>query len=340
MTKKLLEVLKGKALNPPPLWMMRQAGRTLPEYRQVRQKAGHFLNLCYDPQLASEVTLQPIRRFDFDAAIIFSDILLIPHALGRKLDYRQGEGPVMEPLVSDDIEKFKIDEALPRLEPVLESLRLVRQQLRQDKSLIGFCGAPWTVATYMIAGHATPDQAPARLFFYQQPEAIQKLLNILADISADYLIKQIEAGADVVQIFDSWAGVLDEKAFEICAIQPVKRMVARIRARFGHVPIIGFPRGAGLFYRDYALKTGVTALSLDWTVPLDFAQILQQSTPVQGNLDPLRLLAGGAALEQGIEAILEKLELRPFIFNLGHGVEATTPLDHIEKMIKQVRNFK
>jgi len=344
MTKKLLNVLSGKACFPPPLWMMRQAGRTLPEYRQVRQQAGHFLNLCYNPHLACEVTLQPIRRFDFDAAIVFSDILLIPHALGRKLDYLTGEGPVMEPLAATDIAQLQMDKALARLEPVFETLQLVRQQLETDKALIGFCGAPWTVATYMIAGKPTPDQAPARLFFYQQPQLMQELLDKIADISADYLIKQIEAGADLVQIFDSWAGVLDEESFEACAIRPVKRMVTRIRAHFAgthfaDVPIIGFPRGAGLFYRHYAAKTGVTALALDWTVPLDFAADLQKSTPIQGNLDPLRLLAGGICLEQGIEAILTRLGKGALIFNLGHGIEATTPLDHIQQMITQIRRF-
>jgi len=338
MTKKILKVLHGENIFPPPLWLMRQAGRTLPEYRQLRQKAGQFLNLCYDPKLACEATLQPIRRFNFDGAIIFSDILLIPHALGRKLDYKTGEGPVMEKLEFEDIEKLQIDKALMRLEAVFEALRMTRQQLESDKTLIGFCGAPWTVATYMIAGHATPDQAPARLFFYQQPRLMQKLLDILADISADYLIKQIEAGADVVQIFDSWAGVLDEQAFEICAIQPIKRMVARIRTRFTDVPIIGFPRGAGLFYRDYAFKTGIGGLSLDWTVPLDFASDLQKSIPIQGNLDPQRLVAGGMALENGIDMILSKLGKNPLIFNLGHGIEASTPLEHIGQLIKRVRD--
>jgi len=339
MTKKILQILNGKIIFPPPLWMMRQAGRTLPEYRQLRQKAGHFLNLCYDPDLACEATLQPIRRFDFDAAIIFSDILVVPHALGRKLDYKSGEGPIMEPLDPQDIEKLQYDEVFEKLEPIFQALRLVRKNLADDKALIGFCGAPWTVATYMIAGHATPDQAPARLLFYQQPKLMQKLLDILADISANYLIKQIEAGADLVQIFDSWSGVLDEVGFEACAIWPVKKMVKHIRSRFPDVPIIGFPRGAGLFYRDYAQKTGVTAVSLDWTIPLDFAAEVQNQSPIQGNLDPQRLVAGGDALEQGVEAILTKLALKPLIFNLGHGVEATTPLDHIEKMITQVRYF-
>jgi len=340
MTKKILQVLKGSPVFPPPLWLMRQAGRTLPEYRQLRQKAGHFLKLCYDPDMACEATLQPIRRFDFDAAIIFSDILVIPHALGRSLDNKNGEGPIMEPLGPQDIEKLIFENSLEKLEPVFQALTLVRQNLSKDKALIGFCGAPWTVATYMIAGRATSDQAPARLFFYQQPQLMQKLLEILADISADYLIKQIEAGADLVQIFDSWAGILDEASFEACVIEPVKRMVERIRNRFSSVPIIGFPRGAGFLYRDYAKKTGVTALSLDWTIPLDFAVQLQKKTPIQGNLDPQRLVAGGASLEQGVEAILTKLAFKPFIFNLGHGVEAATPLDHIEKMITQIRNFK
>jgi len=333
MSKKILDVLNGTTLTPPPLWMMRQAGRTLPEYRQLRQKAGHFLNLCYNPDLACEATLQPIRRFDFDAAIIFSDILVVPHALGRHLDYKIGEGPVMDPLNPQDIENLKSDEALEKLEPIFKALQQVRQNLKNDKALIGFCGAPWTVATYMIAGRATSDQAPARLFLYQQPQKMKKLLEILADISADYLIKQIEAGADLVQIFDSWAGQLDEKGFDFCAVEPVKRMVKRIRRRFQDVPIIGFPRGAGLFYQDYAQKTNVTALSLDWTVPLDFGSQLQNQVPIQGNLDPQRLLAGGQALKEGVEAILTKLGSKPLIFNLGHGVEAKTPLAHIEKMI-------
>jgi len=340
MSCKILQVLKGDCLSPPPLWLMRQAGRTLPEYRQLRQKAGHFLNLCYNPDFACEATLQPIRRFDFDAAIIFSDILLIPHALGRQLDYKTGEGPVMEPLKAEEITKLQQQDALSKLEPVFEALRLVKGNLSSHKALIGFCGAPWTVATYMIAGCATPDQMPARLFCYQQPEMMNKLLEILADISADYLIKQIEAGADLVQIFDSWAGILDENSFDSCAILPVRRMVRRIRARFPEIPIIGFPRGAGLFYKNYVQKTGITALSLDWSVPLDFAASLQENHPIQGNLDPQRLVAGGEALEQGIDNILNKLGKGPLIFNLGHGIEATTPLDHIYKMVAQIRNFK
>jgi len=281
-----------------------------------------------------------VRRFDFDAAIIFSDILLIPHALGRQLDYKTGEGPVMEPLELDDIDKLQKEQVLFKLEPVFQALRLVRDNLSYCKALIGFCGAPWTVATYMIAGRATPDQAPARLFYYKYPEKMEKLLEILADISADYLIKQIESGADLVQIFDSWAGILDEKSFEACAITPVKRMVKRIRVSFPNVPIIGFPRGAGLFYKDYAQKTGVSALSLDWNIPLDFAASLQAKTPIQGNLDPQRLVTGGKALEEGINNILHKIGKGPLIFNLGHGIEATTPLENIEKMVAQLRNFK
>jgi len=340
--KKLLRVLQGEAITPPPVWLMRQAGRYLPEYRALRQQANGFLDLCYNPQLACEITLQPVRRFGFDAAILFSDILVVPHALGVDVRFEEGKGPLLAPLAPEDTayftQKARENISLERLSASFETIHAVKKQLASNTSLIGFCGAPWTVATYMIAGHGTVDQAPARAFLYRYPHEMQLLLDLLADVSADYLIGQIEAGADVVQIFDSWAGVLDEPSFATCAIAPVRRMVARIRLRFPHTPIIAFARGAGLFYQTYASQTGVNALGLDWAVPLSFAACLQEQCPVQGNLDPLRLVAGGKALSQSVQAILQALEKKPFIFNLGHGILPQTPLSHVEQLLDLIRD--
>ena len=339
MTKKLIEVLSGKTLSPPPVWLMRQAGRFLPEYREVRKQAGSFLDLCYNPRLAFEVTMQPIRRFGFDAAILFSDILVVPHALGRNLRFEEKKGPILDPLSVNEIENLNVEKAQERLAPSFETLSLLKTALAHDTTLIGFCGAPWTVATYMIAGHGTPDQAPARLFGFTHPEAMKTLLEILADVSADYLVNQVKSGAEVLQIFDSWAGVLDEQSFDEYVIYPIKRMVQRIRKVFPEVPIIGFPKGAGALYENFARKTGVTAVGLDWSVPLSFAKKLQQITPVQGNLDPLRLVSGGAALETGINNIIENLGHGPLVFNLGHGITPQTPIENVERLVKLVRNF-
>ena len=339
MTKKVLEVLSGKTLSPPPIWLMRQAGRFLPEYREVREKAGSFLDLCYNPRLAFEVTMQPVRRFGFDAAILFSDILVVPHALGRNLRFEEKKGPILDPLSVNEIENLNVERAQERLAPSFETLSLLKTALPRDTTLIGFCGAPWTVATYMIAGHGTSDQAPARLFGFSHPEAMKSLLEILADVSADYLINQVKSGAEVLQIFDSWAGVLDEESFDSYVIYPINRMVQRIRKVFPEVPIIGFPKGAGALYENFAGETGVTALGLDWSVPLFFAKKLQQITPVQGNLDPLRLVSGGVALEKGIETILENLGQGPLVFNLGHGITPQTPIKNVERLVKLVRNF-
>lgn len=333
----MLEVLKGEKSFPPPIWMMRQAGRYLPEYRQVRKEAGSFLDLCYNPDLAVEVTLQPIRRFGFDASILFSDILVIPHALGRDLSFEEGRGPIMTPIRPEEIANLEASGFHDHLAPVYETVRRLRKELPDETTLIGFCGAPWTLATYMIAGHGTPDQAPARLFSYRHPEAFSKLLEMLADCSADYLIRQIEAGADTVQIFDSWSGVLDESGFENCCVKPVARIVKKVREVHPNVPIIGFPKGAGTRYDSYRQKTGVTGLGIDWTVPMAQAKFLQDSGAVQGNLDPLRLVAGGDALTKGVETILEALADGPFIFNLGHGITPETPIEHVEQMISLVR---
>ncbi|MER8365072.1 uroporphyrinogen decarboxylase [Mesorhizobium sp. M1378] len=334
----VLDVLRGKAAFPPPLWMMRQAGRYLPEYRETRRRAGSFLDLCYDPDLAVEVTLQPIERFGFDASILFSDILVVPHALGRDVRFEEGRGPLLMPITAAEIAALEGETFHVNLEPVYETVRRLRARLPDETTLIGFCGAPWTVATYMIAGHGTPDQAPARLFAYREPAAFLRLLKVLADHSAAYLIRQIDAGADAVQIFDSWSGVLDEASFELFCVQPVAEIVRQVKAAHPDVPIIGFPKGAGDHYRSYRQKTGVAGLGLDWTVPLSTAKELQRDGAVQGNLDPLRLVAGGKALGDGVAAILKALGDGPLIFNLGHGITPETPLAHVEQMVKLVRS--
>lgn len=335
--RKVLRVLKGQTQFPPPIWMMRQAGRYLPEYRETRAKARGFLDLCYTPDLAVEVTLQPIRRFGFDAAILFSDILVVPHALGRDLTFEENRGPVMTPISAKEIDAIDASKFHERLAPVYETVRRLRSELPGETTLLGFCGAPWTVATYMVAGHGTPDQAPTRLFGYREPEAFKALLDTLADVSADYLVRQIDAGADAVQIFDSWAGVLDETSFNAWCVKPVKRLVDRVRAQRPEAVIIGFPRGAGLLYGDYRRKTGVDALGLDWSVPLSQAKTLQGEGAVQGNLDPQRLVAGGAALDAGVDAILTTLGDGPLVFNLGHGITPDAPIGHVERMIDRVR---
>lgn len=335
--RKALEVMKGERFEVPPIWMMRQAGRYLPEYRATRQHAGSFLDLCYNPDLAVEVTLQPIRRFGFDASILFSDILVIPHALGRDLRFEEGRGPLMTPMEASDIPGLDPSRLHEHLAPVYETVRRLREELPPETTLIGFSGAPWTLATYMIAGHGTPDQAPARIFSYLEPQLFRQLLTLLADACADYLIRQIEMGADAVQIFDSWAGILDGESFQAFAVEPVERITARVHAAYPNVPVIGFPKGAGTRLETYRAETGVDVLGLDWTVPLAQAKRLQARGAVQGNLDPLRLLAGGRALDEGVDAILRELGDGPLVFNLGHGITPPTPTAHVERMIERVR---
>lgn len=338
--RKVLEVLGGGTVFPPPIWMMRQAGRYLPEYRETRAKAGGFLELCFNPELAVEVTLQPIRRFGFDAAILFSDILVAPYALGRDLRFEEGRGPLMTPIDVGGIERMDGSRFHETLAPVYETVRRLRSELPSETTLLGFCGAPWTIATYLIAGEGTKDQASARLFAYQHPEAFATLLATIADWSGEYLVRQIDAGADAVQIFDSWAGVLDEASFHAFCVEPVRRIVERVRQKHAGVPIIGFPRGAGALYEGYREGTGVTALGLDWSVPLSQAKRLQGEGPVQGNLDPLRLVAGGKALEDGVDAILAALGDGPLIFNLGHGITPEAPIANVETMIARVRGAR
>ncbi len=333
----LMRVLNGEALEVPPVWLMRQAGRYLPEYRAMRAQANGFLDLCYTPELAIEVTMQPIRRFDFDAAILFSDILVIPDALGRKVRFEEGKGPLLEPIDEAGMDALEPVDVRGRLKPVLETVAGLRGELPGKTTLLGFCGAPWTVATYMVAGKGTPDQAPARLLAYRDPERFETMLNLIADVSADYLVAQLQAGADAVQVFDSWSGVLDEDQFERWCVAPMKRIVDKVRSEVPGAKIIGFPKGAGRLYETYRQKTGVTALGLDWTVPLPAAAELQAQGPVQGNLDPLRVVAGGKALDEGIDRILETLGKGPLIFNLGHGITPQAPVEHVEQLLKRIR---
>lgn len=335
--RKIIDVMNGAHIEPSPIWVMRQAGRYLPEYRELRKTAKNFLDFCYTPDMAVEATMQPIKRFGFDAAILFSDILVMPDALGRDVHFVTGEGPRMTPLTDGDIDKLKIDNVRPHLAPVFEAIKRLRVELPDETTLLGFCGAPWTVATYMIAGRGTPDQAPSRLFMYRQPEDLAKLLDILADASAEYLIAQIDAGVDAVKIFDSWAGVLDETAFENNCIKPVKRMVARVRAARPQAKIIAFPKGAGHFYKGYVEKTGVDMVALDWTVPLSFAAELQKDSPVQGNMDPLRVVAGREAIRQGVDRIMDALGSGPFVFNLGHGITPEANPDDMDYLVRYVR---
>ena len=337
--KPFLRVLDGEALSPPPVWLMRQAGRYLPEYREIRAKFPTFLDFCYAPKAASEATLQPIRRFGFDAAILFSDILVVPDALGQKVSFEANEGPRLEPIVSaQDFARLNEAIDLKRLAPVFETIERVRGALPATTALIGFCGAPWTVASYMIAGRGTPDQAPARLFAYREPELFQRLIDRLVEASVDYLARQIESGVEAVQIFDSWAGVLPAGEYERWCLAPIKQIVAGVRRRHKDARVIGFPKGIGPRLDDFAAQTGVDALGLDSAVdPLWAAQNIPSAKALQGNLDPVALLAGGAALEAGAARILKAFRGRQHIFNLGHGVAQPTPLAHVEALMRLVR---
>jgi uroporphyrinogen decarboxylase len=340
--KPFVDVLSGRRQAVPPIWMMRQAGRYLPEYRELRTKAGSFLDLCFSPELAAEVTLQPVRRFGFDAAIIFSDILVVPYALGREVRFEVGEGPRLDPLdTPDKIATLASEADFTKLEPVCEALSRVRAALSQATALIGFCGAPWTVATYMVAGKGTPDQAPARLLAYRHPEAFATIIDVLVETSIAYLIRQLEAGADALQIFDTWAGVLSPREFARWSVEPTRRIVEGVRKARPDAKIIGFPRGAGAQLPDYVAATGVDAVSIDWTAaPALIRERVQSKVAVQGNLDPLALIAGGAALDQAIDDVLANYASGRLIFNLGHGIQPETPIAHVEQMIARVRAYK
>ncbi len=337
--KPLLRVLAKQREAVPPVWLMRQAGRYLPEYRAVREKAGGFLDLCFNPELAAEVTLQPVRRFGFDAAILFSDILVVPLALGRKVEFLVGEGPRLEPL-ADAAGLAALRETADQdvLAPIYETVQRVKASLNERTALIGFCGGPWTVATYMVAGEATPDQAPARLFAYRDPDNFARLIERLVLTSIDYLVGQLKAGAEVVQIFDTWAGVLGPEQFERWCISPTQKIVEGVRWQFPNAKIIGFPRGAGAMALPFVEMTGVNAIGIDWTFERAIARdTLQSRVPVQGNVDPLALLAGGAALDREVDDVMKELAGGPLIFNLGHGILPETPLTNVERMLRRVR---
>jgi uroporphyrinogen decarboxylase len=336
---RLLSTLSGEALDPPPIWLMRQAGRYLPEYREVRAKTGSFLDLCLNPTLAAEVTLQPLRRFDLDAAIVFSDILVVPYALGQKVEFVEGEGPKLEPVRNGkDLARLDRASAEERFAPVYETLTRVVPELPDGVPVIGFCGAPWTVATYMVEGQGSKDQAEARLWAYRDPASFQDLIDLLVETSTAYLLGQVKAGATVLQIFDSWAGGLPEDEFARWCSYPTRAIVVGVKAQAPGVPIIGFPRGAGPLAETYARETGVDALGCDTSMPLGFMRkTLQARLPVQGNLDPLLLLAGGEHMEARVATILNTLGGAPFVFNLGHGILPDTPPEHVAKLVALVK---
>ena len=337
--KALLRALRGETLSPPPIWLMRQAGRYLPEYQETRQKAGGFLDLCYTPELAVEVTLQPIRRFGFDAAILFSDILVVPHGLGQKVWFEAGHGPKLEPLAGrEDLARLHLEETVEALGPVYEAVRRLREELPAETALIGFAGAPWTVASYMIEGGSSKDFAAAKHWAYEDPDGFQALIDLLIEATAQHLIAQADAGAEVVQIFDSWAGVLPEPELRRWSLAPLTEVTAKVKAVHPELPVILFPRGAGLLYEAFAEEAGADALSLDTTVPLDWAaETLQPKVALQGCLDPIVLAAGGTALEDSVARILEKLGGGPFVFNLGHGIVPQTPPENVARLVELVR---
>ena len=344
--KNLLRVLNGEALEVPPVWLMRQAGRYLPEYRAVRARAGSFLELCYTPELAEEVTLQPIRRFGFDAAILFADILLVPHALGQELRFVEGEGPRLDPVAdAAALGRLKpVDEIDEVLEPVYATVARLARSLPDEVALIGFAGAPWTVASYMVAGRGTPDQGPARVWMYRDPEGFSRLIDLITEATVHYLDRQIEAGAEAVKLFDSWAGSLTPEMFVRFAIDPARRIVAALKARHPRVPVIGFPRGAGAMYPEFATATGVAAVALESAVLLGWARrAMSPSGPgkrgvaLQGNLDPMLMVTGGAALTQAVKGIVATMRGAPHIFNLGHGITPDADPAHVEQLLRAVR---
>jgi uroporphyrinogen decarboxylase len=339
-TLRLLRALAGEALTPPPIWLMRQAGRYLPEYRAVRENAGGFLDLCYAPALAAEVTLQPIRRYGFDAAILFSDILVVPDALGQRVAFVEGEGPRLEPIrIEADLNRLSREATRSKFARICETVARLRQDLPRDTALIGFCGAPWTVATYMVEGQGSPDQRAARLWAYRDKDGFSRLIEILVEASIDYLSLQVEAGADALQVFDTWAGSLPPAEFAAWVVEPTARIVREVRAKHPHVPIIGFPRGAGEKCALYAQETGVQGLGCNTSMAVGhMATLARGGLAVQGNLDPMALIVGGDALDQQGRAIVRGLAGLPHIFNLGHGILPETPPENVSRLVGLVRD--
>jgi uroporphyrinogen decarboxylase len=335
--KPLLAVLKGERRDPPPMWLMRQAGRYLPEYRALRAARGGFLDMAYDPATAAEITLQPLRRFPFDAGILFSDILIVPHAIGQKLSFVAGEGPRLAPPLAD-ASLEGLQPVLERLEPIWATVERVKAELSPQTTFLGFAGSPWTVATYMVAGQGSREQAEARSLAYQDPGRFEAIIRRIEAVTLDYLSGQVKAGVDAVQLFDSWAGSLAPSEFERWVIAPTARIVEAFRARHPETPVIGFPKGAGGKLRAYAGETGVDAIGLDETVdPVWADRELPKNLPVQGNLDPLALIAGGDTLGSATKRILDAFAARPHIFNLGHGIQQTTPIAHVEQLVQLVK---
>ncbi len=335
--KPILAVLGGARVDPPPVWFMRQAGRYLPEYRELRAERGGFLDLVYDADAAAEVTLQPLKRYGFDAAILFSDILIVPHALGQNLQFLAGEGPDLSPRLADHALET-LQTAPQHLEAIYRTVAKVKAGLPPQATLIGFAGSPWTVATYMVHGSGSKEQAAARLMAYGEPKRFAALIDAISVMTVDYLSGQIDAGAEAVQLFDSWAGSLSPDQFTRWCVEPTRAIVDALRARHPHIPIIGFPKGAGGKLADYAIETGVDAIGLDESVdPVWADQVLPDGLPVQGNLDPMALLAGGEVLTGAIRRIRSALADRPHIFNLGHGISKETPLSHVEAALREIR---
>jgi uroporphyrinogen decarboxylase len=337
--KALMEVLNGTRPWRRPVWFMRQAGRYLPEYQEVRRQAGSFLELCDTPELACEVTLQPLRRFDLDAAIMFADILLMPRALGCDLSFREGEGPVLSRVTSEeDVARLCGDGVVERLMAVYETIRRVRSSLPSHVSLIGFCGAPWTVASYMIEGGSSSDRPLARRAAYERWPWFDSLIELLTQTACDYLARQIEAGVDVVQIFDSWAGDLDDQLRQRYCEEPIRRIVEELAARGHKTPVIGFARGIGAGHRRFVEVTGVAAASVEWSVPVEWmASELAPVVPVQGNLDPMAVAIGGAALRRSVEHLVSRMPVDRHIFNFGHGVRPDTPPAHVAETVQLIR---
>lgn len=338
----MLQTLKGEITKRPPFWLMRQAGRYLPEYRKTRANAGSFLDLCYNPEFATEVTLQPLRRYNFDAAILFADILLIPDALGQPLDFKEGEGPVLDPLSSEkDLGALNIENIHQKLSPVYETVSRLSEEIPQHCTLIGFAGAPWTVATYMVEGKGSKDYVKTKKWAYGDPDGFQKLIDILVEATILYLDRQVQAGAEVIQIFDTWAGVLSDREFEKWVTRPTEKIVAGLREKYPLLPIIGFPKGAGGNLQGFIDQTKVTAVSLDTAVPLHWAaKNIQPKTVIQGNLDPILLVTGGRAMKDRISEILSVYGDNPFIFNLGHGIIPQTPPEHVAILADMIHNYE
>lgn len=335
--KPLLATLRGERRTIPPVWLMRQAGRYLPEYRELRAQKGGFLELVEDSDAAAEVTLQPIKRFGFDGAILFSDILVVPYAMGQKLWFEEGEGPRLAPRLVDHA-LGELEAAPQRLGPVYATCERVSRQLPPETTFLGFAGSPWTVATYMVAGQGSKDQGLARRMAYGDQRAFERIIDAIIDLTVTYLSGQVECGVEAVQLFDSWAGSLSPQQFERWVIRPNAEIVARFKALHPDVPVIGFPKGAGAKLAAYARETGCDAVGLDETIDPEWANAaLQAGLPVQGNLDPLVLIAGGAALDAAIDRILAAFPARPHIFNLGHGILPDTPIAHVEALLARVR---